>query len=93
MIPFLKEPEKVNPGTQAAIGLGYQMLAAMAIFVGGGYYLDRRRGGGHLFTLIGVGLAFLYGGYEVWKLVRMMNREEEERQQRLRRPPDSEPKA
>lgn len=87
MIPFLKEPEKVNPGTQAAIGLGYQMLAAMGVFVGGGWYLDHRRGGGHLFTLIGVALAFVYGGYEVWKLVRMMNREEEERQKRPPEPP------
>jgi hypothetical protein len=78
MIPFLeKKPEKVDPGTQAAIGLGYQMLAAMGFFVGGGYYLDRRYDSEHTFTLLGVGLAFVYSGYEVWKLVRLMNREDQ----------------
>ncbi len=68
--------EKPSAGTQAAIGLGYQMLSAMAVFVGGGYYLDSRRGGGHLYTLIGVALAFVYSGYEVWKLLRLMNEED-----------------
>jgi len=85
IVPNGSEKGRPNRGTQAAIGLGYQMLAAMAIFVGGGYYLDARRGGGHLYVLIGVGLAFLYGGYEVWKLVRMIN-EEEERNRREKRP-------
>jgi F0F1-type ATP synthase assembly protein I len=58
---------------QNAIGLGYQFIAATLVFVGGGYYLDSKREESHLFTLIGVGLTFLYGGYEVWKLVRRMN--------------------
>jgi hypothetical protein len=59
-----------NRGLQAAVGLGYQLIAAMGIFGGGGFYLDTRRGGGHVYLLIGIGLAFMYGGYEVWKLVR-----------------------
>jgi len=64
--------------SQAAIGLGYQFIAAIMIFVGCGYYADAKSGGGHTFTLIGVGLTFLYGGYEVWKLVRMMDQENRE---------------
>lgn len=87
----LKEP--VNLTLQYAIGLGYQFLAATAVFVGLGYYADQRRGGGSAFTLLGVGITFLYGGYEVWKLVRMMAREEEEKKQRASRtqPPAAPP--
>ncbi len=55
--------------------LGYQLLAAMMVFVGGGYWLDSRLGSGHTWTLAGVGLAFFYGGYEVWKLVKQLERE------------------
>jgi len=60
---------------EAAIGLGYQFLAAMLFFVGGGYYIDRRRGGGVAFTLAGVGFALCYCVYEVWKLVRLLEKE------------------
>lgn len=70
-------PPKFSPGTQAAMSLGYQLLAAMLIFAGGGYWLDQRRGGGVAFTLTGVTLALLYGGYEVWKLVKLLEREQE----------------
>ncbi|HMO99673.1 MAG TPA: AtpZ/AtpI family protein [Kiritimatiellia bacterium] len=77
---MLDQLEKIakppSPAKAAAVGLGYQFLAAMLIFVGGGYYLDQRRGGeSHLFTLIGVALAFLYSGYEVWKVVRILEKE------------------
>lgn len=63
--------------TQAAISLGYQLLAAMLVLAGGGYYMDQRRGGGSVFTLSGIALAFLYGWYEVWKLVRFMAKDAE----------------
>ena len=69
-------PAKLTPGAQGAIGLGYQLLAAMILFAGGGYWLDQRRGDGVAFTLGGVALAFLDGGYEVWKLVKMLEREQ-----------------
>ena len=49
-----KDNEPPNQVLQSAIGLGYQFIAAILIFVGIGYYLDAKRGGGHLFTLIGV---------------------------------------
>ena len=63
----------------AAVNLGTQLAAGMAVFAGLGYWLDRRRGGGVAFTLAGVGLALLYGGYEVWKVVRMLQKETPER--------------
>ncbi len=59
--------------------LGYQLLAAMILFVGGGYWLDQKGGGGHLWTLVGIGFAFVYGGYEVWKLVKQLEKEDENR--------------
>ncbi len=50
-----------------------QLAVGMAVFAGGGYWLDRRRGGGVAFTLAGIGLGLFYGGYEVWKVVRELN--------------------
>ena len=61
---------------QSAIGLGYQFIAAILFFVGIGYFFDSKLDGGYLFTLIGVALAFLYGGYEVWKLVKVLEEED-----------------
>ncbi len=72
-----RETQAPNRAMQSAIGLGYQFIAAILLFVGAGYYADSKRGGGYLFTLIGVALAFIYGGYEVWKLVRILEEEDE----------------
>lgn len=63
------------PGPGPAAGLGLQLAVGMAVFAGGGYWLDRKRGGGALFTLVGVGLGLFYGGYECWKVVRELNRD------------------
>ncbi len=69
-------PMKKTPGATAmALGLGTQLLAGFVVFTWLGWWLDRRRGGGSAFTLAGILMAFLYGGYEVWKLVRALNRE------------------
>mgnify|MGYP003587391124 CR=1 FL=1 len=64
-----------SPALAAAVNLGMQLAAGMALFAGLGYWLDRRRGGGVAFTLGGVLLALLYGGYEVWKVVRLLQQE------------------
>ena len=56
----------------AALGLGTQLLAGMVVCAGLGYFVDRRRGGGAAFTLLGMFMGLLYGGYEVWKLVRQI---------------------
>lgn len=78
-----------NRTLQSAIGLGYQFLAATLLFVGAGYYIDLKRGGGSAFTLIGVLLTFLYGGYEVWKLVKFLEKEDENSQSSASEPEDS----
>jgi hypothetical protein len=54
----------------AATGLGLNFAVAVALFSYLGHQLDQRRGGGRAWTLAGVLLGLLYGGYEVWKLVR-----------------------
>ena len=56
-----------------AIMLGMNCAVGMAVFTFLGYWLDQRRGGGLLFTLIGMILGLVYGGYEVWKVICMLN--------------------
>ena len=48
----------------------------MGLFSFGGYKLDQKRGDGNLFTLLGMFLGLIYGGYEVWKLVRVQNEDD-----------------
>ena len=53
----------------AALALGTNMIAGMALFTFLGYKLDCRFGGGRTWTLAGMFLGLAYGGYEVWKLI------------------------
>lgn len=64
-----------SPAVVAAMTFGTQFAVAMLVFAGGGWWLDRKRGGGVALTLCGVFLALVYGGYEVWKIVRALQRE------------------
>jgi hypothetical protein len=56
--------------------LGINFAVGMGLFSFGGYKLDQKRGDGNLFTLLGMFLGLIYGGYEVWKLVRIQNEDE-----------------
>lgn len=58
-----------------ALGLGSQLTAGFVVFTWLGWWVDHRRGEGSAYTLVGILLAFVYGGYEVWKLIRALNRE------------------
>lgn len=60
-----------------ALNLGLNCAAGMAVFSFAGYWLDQRRGGEgrQLCTLIGMVLGLAYGAYEVWKVVRDLNRQ------------------
>lgn len=60
MLP--KEPMNVN--------FGFTFVMGMAVFVLGGYWLDQQKGSGSFWTIVGVVLAFAYGIYEVYKLLR-----------------------
>lgn len=63
------------PAAGAAVGFGIQFAVGMALFSWLGWKLDQRRGGGQAFTLLGVFLGLGYGGYELWKLIRLLNAE------------------
>ncbi len=83
-IPKLPSP---SPALASAIGLGSQLAVGMAVFAGLGYWLDHRQGGdGTAFTLSGIFLGLLYGGYEVWKVVRLLQAESKPTQGRRENP-------
>ena len=58
------------------MNLGINFAVGMGLFSFGGYKLDQKRGDGNLFTLLGMFLGLIYGGYEVWKLVRVQNEDD-----------------
>ena len=53
--------------------LGTQFAAGMAVLASIGWWLDKRRGGGLVFTLCGMFAGLLYGAYETWQTVRAIN--------------------
>ena len=48
--------------------VGMEFIAAFGLGVVAGMYLDRRRGGGTLWTLIGAALGFATGMYRIWRV-------------------------
>ena len=56
-----------------AIVLGTNMVAGMLLFTGLGYWIDRKRGSGLFWTVGGMFLGLVYGVYEVWRAVRLLN--------------------
>jgi hypothetical protein len=57
-------------------GFGIQLAASILLFVYIGQWLDRKLGGGGLFTVLGAFLAF---GGSMWSLVRALKRDEQDR--------------
>ena len=55
---------RLNP----AVGFGTSFAVGMAVFAFLGHALDVKTGKEPLFTLAGIGLGLLYGGWELWKL-------------------------
>ncbi len=56
-----------------ALGFGSSFAVGMALFSLGGHWLDVKYDKEPVFTLIGVFLGFIYGGWELWKLVAATN--------------------
>lgn len=71
----VKGPLPMSRGIGAALLLGTQLAAAMALFAGGGYWIDHRRGGGITWTVTGMFIGLAYSFYEVWRIVRLINSE------------------
>lgn len=61
-----------------AVMLGTNFAVGMAIFSFLGFYADQKRGGGILFSIIGISLGLAYGAYEVWKVIRILNAQAED---------------
>lgn len=64
-----------------AITFGYSFTAGMFVFTMIGYAIDKKLETGGGWTLAGMFMGLGYGFYELWKLIRMINRappEEEE---------------
>lgn len=53
-----------------AMMLGSSFAVAMGLFAWLGHRWDEKSGRAPLGVLLGVSVGFLYGGYEVWKLIR-----------------------
>ena len=69
----MNEPHKDrNPGAGIGLSLAYTMIGAVVVLTLGGVWLDRKRGGGFVFTITGMVIAVAYIVYELWKLNRMV---------------------
>ena len=58
-----------------ALSLGINFAVGMALFCFLGLWADHRVGHGIWFTLLGMVLGLSYGAYEVWKVIRILNRQ------------------
>jgi F0F1-type ATP synthase assembly protein I len=91
--------ERQRAGLGQALSMGTNLAVGMALFAFIGYWVDRRRGGGVRWTICGMFLGLIYGAYEVWKAVRLLDAENRKSAHRppgpdARRPlPDSRPPA
>ena len=75
--PAPRPPAPINRRTSPALSLGTNLAAGILGCTLLGVWLDHRFGTGERYTLGGVALGFLYGAYEVWKVVRHMQQEDE----------------
>ena len=63
-----------NEGNYGALmTLGFNLAAGLIVLVLLGQFLDHKLGDGIICTVIGMVLAFVYGGYEVWKILKNLN--------------------
>ena len=76
--PLLKVHRTTVESTQGmtpAVLLGSSFALAMGGFAWLGHRWDEKTGNEPWGVLTGVFVGFLYGGYEVWKVIRPMNKE------------------
>ncbi|NKB25217.1 MAG: hypothetical protein GKR87_12735 [Kiritimatiellae bacterium] len=76
MTSFTHHKEKGPQKHSGAISLGTHLTAGMVGCSLTGYYIDKKRGGGYAWTLVGMFIGLLYGAYEVWKVVKQIERSE-----------------
>lgn len=62
----------------AAISFGTTFAVGVAVFAGIGWWIDSKRGGEtQWFTLGGIFAGLLFGAYELWKLLRLLDEADE----------------
>ena len=64
-----------------ALALGTNMVAGMVLFVFIGHQIDKRTGG-ETWTLAGLFIGMIFGGYEVWKVIRQFREADESENER-----------
>jgi F0F1-type ATP synthase assembly protein I len=86
MLRFLSPSKGIRlPGDQPGSGgelsqavmLGLNFAVGMAVCTFVGYSVDRWRGGGIFFTACGMAMGLAYGGYHVWRVVRVLKAQSE----------------
>ena len=68
--PSPQERERLG-AAGAATGLGCSIVVTVILFIGGGILLDRRADSTPAFTLIGVAVALVAAGYELYEMSRV----------------------
>jgi len=62
----------------SGISLGINIAVGMALFTIIGNWIDKKLGDQHLWILVGMFLGLFYCGYEIWKLIRQSDHDQEE---------------
>lgn len=75
---FFRQPNARSDISQA-LTLGTTFAVGMAIFSFAGFKIDQRRGGGILFTLLGMFLGLAFGAYETWRVITFLNQQAQDR--------------
>lgn len=66
---------KPDYGLLSTTSLGISMAVGISIFTYLGYRVGRKFGNEDLGALIGIFMGLFYCGYEVWKLIQRLNRD------------------
>ena len=61
-----------------SVTLGINIAAGMALFTFAGNWIDKKLGDQHVWILVGIFLGLFYCGYEIWKLIRQSDHDQEE---------------
>ena len=69
-----EEPKQTRPGRyQQGLNLGTMLVAGMVFCMMLGFLVDRKFDTLPFGTIGGIALGFVYGGYEMWKEIRLSN--------------------
>lgn len=73
----METKDKDRPKNIPGISLGINIAVGMALFTIIGNWIDKKLGDQHLWILVGMFLGLFYCGYEIWKLIRQNDHDQE----------------